>query len=127
VLSVKFYACGQKRVRSNEASRNSPQSDCREKTDPSEMDYLGKDPEDLHRLFRLVNPSRKPMAAGEKEEKADNHPVFEPSRKICRITHGDARGTSKTQSKSSVGDRKILRENQRKSVGHQDSETQRQQ
>jgi hypothetical protein len=73
-------------------------ADSRKKIDQGDISK-GKDPGDLHESTGLINTSRKPAAAGEKEEKADDPLVFEHSWKICRITQGGALVTNKTQSK----------------------------
>jgi hypothetical protein len=46
-------------------------ADSREKTDQGEMANRGKDTGNLHEFIGLVNLSRKPMVAGEKEKSAE--------------------------------------------------------
>jgi hypothetical protein len=82
--------------------------DSREKTDQDDIDNKGKDPRDRHGFIGLVNLSRKLMVAGEKEKSVDDSFAFEPPRMVCRIMQGYAPDTSKNQSRSAVGDCRIL-------------------
>jgi hypothetical protein len=63
------------------------------------MDNKGKDPRNPHEFIGLVNLSRKPMVAGEKEKSADDFSAFEPAREVGHIKQGDALETPKTKSK----------------------------
>jgi hypothetical protein len=83
-------------------------ADSREKTDQGEIDNKGKDPRNPHEFIGLVNLSRKPMVAGEKEKSADDFSAFEPPRKVGRIKQGDAPETSKTKSKLTADSRRKL-------------------
>jgi uncharacterized C2H2 Zn-finger protein len=84
-------------------------ADSRDKTDLGEMDNKGKGPGNLHELIGMVRISKKPVAAGEKENSVDYSTVLELPRKVCRTVQGDAPGSSKMQLKSPAGDyRKLI-------------------
>jgi hypothetical protein len=72
------------------------------------MDNKGKDPRNPLKFNGLVNLSRKPPSAGEKEKSADDFSAFERPRRVGRIKQGDVPETSKTKSKLIADSRRKL-------------------